>query len=206
MKTRCLFCFMTLFAFACQTDNAKPESDIFFVDLDPDIDMVSVRAFVTDPDALSSGCPKIPVPVDSTLVYMVDLTNDQSPDFAIEVTHRYKGYCGKCRYSTYNVSITGLLDGHGIAKADSEHPITKIFNHTDTINENNAWIDRGDILLIDGCSEPLNVDFTEGYIGVKIHDSYGYIHVSKLPNHGLRIMNYGFNTSKNGAICCGQQE
>jgi len=197
---------MTLFAFSCQTDNAKPDQDILFADLDPDIDMQSVRAFVTDPNAMSSGCPKIPVPFDSLVVYILDLTHDQSPDFRIEVAHSFEGHCGKCKYFTYNISITGLKAGHAIARSDSEHPIVRIFTHGDTINASHTWVDRGDIHLLDGCSAPSYIDIPEGYIGLKADDSYGYLHIAPTTYYGIRIMDYGYNASKNGIISCGQQE
>jgi hypothetical protein len=191
---------------SCQTDNAKPDQDILYVDLDPHIDLQSARAFVTDSNALSSGCPKLPVPADSSAVYLLDLTHDQSPDFRIEVTHDYEGYCGKCKYFTYNISITGLKEGHAVAKSESTHPIVSIFSYGDTINTSHTWIEQGDILLIDGCSAPYNVDFQEGYIGLKADNAHGYMHITPIPNYGIRIMDYGYNASINGTIICGQQE
>lgn len=197
---------MTLFAVSCQTDNAKPDQHIRYADLEPGLAMQSVRAFVTDPNALSSGCPKIPAPADSSAVYMLDLTHDQSPDFRIEAMHSFEGYCGKCKYFTYKISITGLKEGHAVARSDSAHPTVRMFTHGDTINASHTWIDRGDIHLADECSAPSDIDIPEGYIGLKADDSYGYIHIRPISNHGVCIIEYGYNASKNGIITCGQQE
>jgi hypothetical protein len=46
---------------------------------------------------------------------------------------------------------------------------------------------------VEGCVLPFTTDSCNGYIGIKIKNSFGYIHIEKLTNNGIRILDPGFN-------------
>lgn len=194
-----------LLTFSCEKNNPEPHQDeIMYQDISPNKEIQTVR-FYTFQDHLICTA-NVPTPSDSSAHYDLDLNNDQVSDFRINVAHsKYtSGYCGHCDRYTYNISIKGLSVNDSIAKSSSEYWIPKIFNDSDTINNKNVWVSCGDLLLLEGCSLPFNTDFDKGFIGVKINNSLGYIHIERMSNNGIRILDYGFNKTENKSIRCGQ--
>ncbi len=150
----------------------------------------------------------IPTPTDSSVQYDMDLDDDKVPDFRINVAHSKftSGYCGHCDRFTYSISIEGLSTNDSIANNTSQYYTPKIFKESDTISVKNSWISRAQILLLEGCMLPFQTDFVNGYIGVKIKKSYGYIKIEKMSYYGIRILEHGFNKTENNPIICGQKE
>lgn len=208
MKHRLLLVsLLGLFIISCEkNDNPVPKKDeIVYNDISPDKEIQTVRFYTFQDHSICTA--NVPTPTDSSVQYDLDLNNDQVSDFRINVIHsKYtSGYCGHCDRFTYNISIEGLSANDSIAKSSSSvYWIPNIFNDSDTISNKNSWMSRGDILLLEGCSLPFNTDFNKGFIGVKINNSFGYIHIEKLSNNGIRILEYGFNKTENNIIKCGQ--
>ncbi len=218
MKKRILLIsLLGLFILSCKKNDTEPQKDeivyndtepqkdeIVYNDINPDKDIQTVR-FYTFQD-LSICTANVPTPSDSIVHYEMDLNNDQVSDFRINVAHsKYtSGYCGHCDRFTYNISIEGLSTKDSIANSSIQYYTPRFFTENDTINKNNTWLSKVDILLLEGCSLPFQTDFTNGYIGVKINKSFGYIRIEKLSNNGIRILEYGFNKTENNIIKCGQ--
>ena len=182
------------------------EDKIVYTDIDPNEEIQTVRLYTPQPN---NACEtSIPVPTDSTVFYEMDLDNDQTIDFKLKVTHsEYTvAYCGHCRRFTYNIIIEGISEKDSIAITSSPYRIYKSFNHSDTINVNNSWAPKAEILLLESCSVPFQTDIVDGYIGVKINNSYGYIRIEKISNNGIRILDHGFNKTENNQIICGQTQ
>src|SRR5690606_35596702 len=197
-----------LFIISCEkNDNPEPKKDeIVYNDISPDKEIQTVRFYTLQDHSICTA--NIPTPTDSSVMYDMDLDNDQISDFRINVAHsKYtEGYCGHCDRFTYNISIEGLSSKDSIANSSVQYWTPRIFSESDTINMKNTWLSRVEILLLEGCSLPFQADFTNGYIGVKINKSYGYIKIEKMSNNGIRIMESGFNKTENKIIICGQTE
>jgi hypothetical protein len=212
MKYKLLFIsLLGLLTFSCKknkqeaTQNEILKDEIIYNDISPDKDIQTVK-FFTFQNASPVCTANVPTPTDSTVNYEIDLNNDTVSDFIIKVNHsKYtSGYCGHCDVFTYSIAIEGLSANDSIA-AQSNIRITKLFNDSDTIDNNNKWIPRGNMLLLEGCALPFTTDFSNGFIAVKINKSFGYIHIDKLSNNGIRILEYGFNKTENNIIKCGQK-
>ncbi len=194
-----------LFAFSCDKDTPS-EDVIIYKDISPDKEIRSVRFFTLE---VYPPCEvNVPTPIDSTVYYYLDLNNDQISDFKISVGHsKYTGdqYCGHCSVFTYYISIDGLLGSNLIAKSPSLQWVPKFFNESEVIDENNTWDKKATILLLKGCDLPFQADFVDSYIGVRINNSYGYIHIDRLTDYGIRILEHGFNKTENNIIKCGDK-
>jgi hypothetical protein len=201
---------LSLMAISCKKDkfsdqNPLPQNNVFYKDFLPDKEMQSLRSYSIIYHSICSQ--EKPIPRDSVINVDLDLDNDRKDDFRIIVKHNpYSGYCGHCESFTYNISIEGLSSVDSIAKLNNQYPIVKIFAKSDSINSNNSWVSRGDILLSGRCLYQYTADFDEGFIGVKIKKCYGYIHIKKLTNNGIQISEHGFNKAQNSVITCGQIE
>jgi len=194
-------------AISCEKDNSAPDKDeIVYNDIVPDKEIQTIIFYTFQDHAICTA--NVPTPSDSVVLYDLDLNKDQVADFRIRVAHSLytDGYCGHCDKFTYNISIQGLSENDSVASSDSQFPpIPKIFNESDTIDKNNPWLSRADILLLEGCLLPFQTDFENGFIGVKIKNSYGYIYIEKMINNGIRILEHGFNKTENSIIKCGQK-
>jgi hypothetical protein len=204
-QTMLLIAVFGLLTFACDKDNPEPKDEIVYVDIIPDKEIQTVRFYTFQDHAVCTA--NVPTPTDSTVNFDLDLNCDQEMDFRINVSHsKYtSGYCGHCDRFTYNISIEGLSENDSIANSDTQYWTPRLFNESDTVDKNNTWISRAEILLLEGCGLPFNADFDKGYIGVKIYNSYGYIHIEKLTNNGIRILEHGFNKTEYNIIKCGQK-
>jgi hypothetical protein len=198
-----LFGFLT---FSCTKDDSIAKKDeIIYNDITPDKEIQTVRFYKFQDHSICTA--NIPTPTDSSVYYDLDLNADKVTDFRINVAHsKYNsGYCGHCDRFTYNISIEGQSAGDSIANSISQYWAPRLFNESDTIDKKNTWIARAEILLLEGCALPFNANFDKGFIALRINNSYGYIHVEKLTNNGIRITEYGFNVTENNIIRCGQK-
>jgi hypothetical protein len=208
MKQRyLLIIFIGLLTFSCKKDDPTPKKDeIVYNDIIPDKEIQSVRYYTFQDHSVCTA--NVPTPSDSSITYDLDMDKDQVSDFKIRVAHsKYTdGYCGHCDRFTYNISIEGLSSNDSIANSPMQYWTPRLFSELDTIDKNNTWLSRTEILLLEGCSLPFQVDFTDGFIGIKIKNSYGYIRIEKMSNNGIRILEHGFNKTENNIIKCGQTE
>ncbi|HPR33835.1 MAG TPA: hypothetical protein PLK12_17165 [Prolixibacteraceae bacterium] len=197
------FCCMPFFS--CERESLTPVDEIHYTDIVPDKEFHTVRSF--SPSLVSVfSCSDIPEPADSSVTFDLDINNDSISDFRINASHRAytDGYCGHCSVFTYNIYIEGCTDQDSIACTEQIW-IARLFNSGDSIQAKNTWSPRAELVLLEGCALPFQTDFDRGYIGVKTGSLYGYIHVEKMPFHGIRILEFGFNASENRSIVCGQQ-
>ena len=191
-------------AFSCEKNsNEPPKDDIVYKDFNPAREIQTVRFYTFQDHGICSA--NIPTPTDSVVNYDLDIDKDQIADFRIKVLHsKYPDYCGHCERFTYNMSIEGLSIDNSIANSASPNRIPIFFNKSDTVDQNNEWIPLATMVLLEGCSLPFQTDFTDGYIGVKIKNSYGYIRLERMSNNGIRILEHAFNKTENNIIKCGQ--
>lgn len=198
------FVIMLVFIAACQPEQTKPADDIVYVDVTPDIVLQSVRYF-TPSQITWMNCPDVPVPVDSTTTCELDMNGDDAADFLIDVSHWFYGSCGHCESYIYQIFIEGVFGRNFVAMNDTLDQVPQMLNAGDTIDADRHWAARADLLFSGGCSSDFLADFEDGYIGVKVGDAYGYIHVAKIPENGIEVTEYGLNISSGRPIVCGQR-
>lgn len=195
-----------LLLFSCKKDKVEHQEDhIVYTDINPDKEIHTVEFYTFQDHGICTAY--VPTPKDSIVNYELDLDGDQVPDFNFRVSHSEytTNYCGHCDVFTYSISIQGLSVNDSIAQTTGTNPISKLFGEGDVIDNNNTWLSNAQLVLYEGCALPFQTDFTSGYIGVKIKNSYGYIRVEKMSNNGIRIMEHGFNKTENKAIKCGDK-
>jgi hypothetical protein len=190
-----------ILTFSCEKDNQKPKDEIIFKDLSPDIEIQTVRFYtpVSDPIA---NCDAIPTPTDSSSSFDLDLNNDQIMDFRILVGQfeekRWRNPEG-CRNFFYRNSIVGLSENNFVSINNDWVPQKYNFSDTISYNISNTYPP----LISWHLNARLDI-FNGEYIGIKINNSIGYIHVNQLPNRGIKIMDFGFNKTEYNDIICGQ--
>lgn len=200
-----LFCVWGLLFSSCEKNNsATLKDEIIYKNILPDKEIQTVRFYTIQDHSVCTA--NIPTPSDSSVSYDLDLDNDNVMDFRINVVHsKYNaGYCGHCDVFTYNISIEGLSVKDSIAHSSTQYGTPGIFSESDVIDSKKTWLSRADILLLEGCSLPFHTDFANGYIGIKMNKSYGYIKIEKMSNNGIRILEHGFNKTPDNKISCGQ--
>ena len=193
-----------LLAFSCKKNSDEPQKDdIVYKNINPDKEIQTVSFYTLQDHGICTA--NIPAPTDSIVNYDLDIDNNQVADFRIKVAHtKYLDYCGHCDVFTYNISIEGLSVDNTVANSASPNMIAKFFNASDVVDKNNEWVSLATMVLLEGCALPFQTDFTDGYIGVKIKNSYGYIQLERMSNNGIRILEHGLNKTANNAIKCGQ--
>lgn len=197
--------FTGILLFSCNKKEGNGKDQILYKSFSPTVDMQSMRYDTLQNHTICSVL--VPVPSDSSISYDLDLNDDQTTDFRLVVSHsEHNGsYCGHCSVFTYNIYITGLSEENKIATSGN-YSAARIFNESAVIDLNNNWSSRGDLLLQGGCALPFSVSFEEGYIGLRIKDSFGYIKIKRLDKNGVRIIEQGFNKTESNKIICGQKE
>lgn len=202
-----LIALVGLFTFSCEKDNPVTKKDeIVYNDIYPDKEIQTVRFYTFYSNDWCQA--NYPTPADSSVNFDLDLNEDKVTDFRIIVKHSLftDGYCGHCEVFTYWISIEGLSEKDSIANSPVGSWSPKIFNESEIIDNNNKWASFNWLIIKEGCMLPFQTDFDDGYLGVKIENSYGFIKIEKLEEKGIRILEYGFNKTENNIIKCGQTE
>ena len=153
-----------------------PGDSIVFKVLSPSKIFQTVKFYTLQDHTVCTAM--VPTPTDSVVEYQIDFNQDAIKDYSIVVSHhKYTGgYCGHCDKFTYNIFIQGISE-NALIIADSNLLITKIFKYGDSINIAYNFLDRTELLLLEGCALPFQTDFTSGYIGVQFANYYGYIKI-----------------------------
>lgn len=198
------FFLIAIFLFSCQHDPPKPTDQIFYTYLFPDAVVQSVRHF-TPSEITWMTCPEIPHPTDSTSHYNVDINNNNTPDFRIEVTHRFYGSCGHCMAYIYQVSIEGLQEDCFVANSGTDDQIPMMFSAGDIVDKDQVWANGATLFYSYFCASEFEADFDDCFIGTRVGNSFGYIHVVKMPGNGISIVEHGHNLTAGRSIECGQK-
>lgn len=209
MKNLLLYLALILvLGYACKKENPKndlPKKGIFYKDISPDYEMNTIDSFTFQDRAVCTTY--VPVPLDSTVSFDLDVNNDQVKDFKITVHHEpfTRVFCGQCDKFTYSFFIEGLRDGAQIAVNSMQVGAAKLFEVGNKVSNSSAFINRAEIFLEDGCLTQLNPTFSEAYIGIKLNNSFGYINLKKLDFNGLMVLDHGFNYEEDTEIACGEK-
>jgi hypothetical protein len=204
-------CLLALLVFSCNREDPVPPpllptaDSIAFTDIVPDQEIQQVLFFTFQDRSICTAW--VPTPSDTSITFEFDLNQDQVFDFRLTVAHSEytANYCGHCSKFTYSILVQGLSAGDSVAVFEPFSPIHRPFSLADPIDANNYWNNQATILLQEGCSLPFQLDFQDGYLGLKKGNSFGYLHIEKLADYGIRILDYGFNHTAGNDIACGQQ-
>jgi hypothetical protein len=214
----------------CEKDNGNTlplPDDIILTDVSPDAEIRSVRIF-TQVQTADSSIAYIPTPTDSTAFMDLDINGDMIKDFRITVNHSRNRTISNWHWTddlqdfAYQVYIEGLSDENTISSDYNFCPIE--YNASDTIPRiiktppispfNRTNLSIWAMIFYDGLPYhflAINTKyiyrggvsaFKGEYIGIKMKNSYGFIHLESLPGKGVKILDYGFNrTEGNGIVC-----
>jgi hypothetical protein len=190
---------------ACTRKNDLGLDSIIYQDPTPDLEVMSVRYF--SPQS-GGGCLALdPNPVDSLARLEVDMDGDTEPDFRITTYHNQvtTGECGPCMGYAYNIAVIPLDNRNYIATRSRASSFAKLFAASEVIEKENHWNSYAYLAMTTCVANPLQTDFENAYLGVRLRGAYGYIHVEKVDSNGVRVLELGLNENRDGNIYCGQQ-
>jgi hypothetical protein len=179
----------------------EPKDEVVQYEFKPAKDISSVRSYTS----YYTVCTNIyPFPNDSSASYDLDINADQVADFRFTASHNPSGPTScKCHISDYRILVEPLAAGDSVAFLPTSGP--KLFNKAEIIGPNTkTWRSLTAPLLVEMCFGPGYI-FSEGYLGIKVDKSFGYIHIDRTPYNGVLILDYGINKTENRPIACGQK-
>jgi hypothetical protein len=128
----------------------------------------------------------------------IDIDSNKIIDFRIE--HNWGIInCGKTTEFCADVNILGLNISDSICDT--------IFYDTTSFIQSNIvrWYNRKMLYSLDYCHHIL-FEVKDSYIGIKINNNYGWIHIAPIDNYYLEIKEYALNLTENNDIRVGQKE
>jgi hypothetical protein len=194
-----------------QIQNLPIPDSIKYVDFQPDIILKSNLYMIINEDPES--CGDTPFPSDSSAQYQLDMDGDSVDDFAIIASHSPGNSSGSthCGHFHYTIEIYGINTEDSISTKLTDYGIKVACNYDTLVNRvigdsGSMW--NSSAVLRDasqGYLWPLYYDFNDTYIGVKVNNKYGWIHVSPRSITGIFIKEYGFNPNVFKSINAGQK-
>jgi hypothetical protein len=197
MKNFIEFLVISIILFSCNKIEDEPKPDkIIYHKFEPFLYVHSIRQYISTNPMWS-----IPVPNDSITKCYIDINEDSVNDFYFEARHEPDKNTFSVHYYPLRsfITICGLRNNVLFGYNKSAFTILMY----DSINNNvvkskSDWIEKLDLHregpVISGCS------FSDGYIGVKVENNLGWIHVAPGNNNGIIIMEYAFNTTADNPI------
>lgn len=180
----------------------KPDNIVYhkFV---PEISINTVDFYTTPgtPDWLN--CESIPIPSAGSASVSVDLNGDLINDFSFEAHHEKTKDCGShCQCSYYLVSMSGINNTDSISAHKNKYfaYIPELYDSLALISKNGFCKDQAFLKLK---SSTFVVNFVDSYIGFKINNNFGWVHVTP-NNNGIIIKEYAINMTENNSIKAGQ--
>jgi len=194
-----------------QTPGPTNQSDnILYHSFSPNISLHSILSFVYNPDPLS--CGNTPVPTDSSIDYNLNLNADSVNDFVIMVrTTSSTGGSIHCANETYTISINAINadDSINFTSTPGVYPVPIQYDTTsnNVINQTGSWQNQIGTLSLtgQGVNLPFNLHFTDSYIGIKIKNNFGWIHIAPDSLNGIIIKDYAINLTEYNSIKAGQK-
>lgn len=206
-KPGLVFLLIGFLGFSCEKQSSVPEDEIAYTDIQPDVEMHTIREYYTNQNPF---CDPLPLPNDSLVFFELDLDQNSSVDFKIEIEHyeqELDEYCGHCGiFHIKNIKVIPL-NSKAFISIDT---LSKFWirNHDagELISKDDLWSnDFVTAVLEDGCMIP-SIGFDDTYWGLKLDDMMAWIHVERLNNNGISIQEFALNLTKNRAIIAGQGE
>lgn len=189
------------------------KDSILFHDFEPDIILTATKS---SEEHLNTFCSSIPIPTDSTAIYLIDLNNDSINDFSMSVKRwDYNGSGSSfsfdpcLRYKNHFTNISSLNSTNKISiKSDNYAPLE--FNKGEIIGKESTWNNWTSGIYVNSIEvktyqSPFQEEF---HIGVIVNkdskDYYGWILIESHQNR-LIIKEIAINLSENQKIIAGQK-
>jgi len=194
-----------------QNQNLSKSDSIKYKDFQPDIILKSNLYMIINQDPES--CGDTPFPDDSTAKYQLDIDGDSVNDFAILASHSPGISSGSthCDHIHYTMYIYGINAEDSISTKLTKYGIKVACNYDTLVNRvigdsGSTWNSSAELRdASQGYSWPIYYDFDDTYIGVKVNNKYGWIHVSPRSLTGIFIKECGFNPNVFKSINAGQK-
>jgi hypothetical protein len=199
---------------ACNKDsknqNIKYSDNIRYQDLIPGKIIHSVRYFERNMDPES--CGDDPIPEDSSAIFSIDMDGDSIADFMIGAGHSVSDGQGSihCAHIIYSIGIGGLQPGDSISITSSNdcHDAAIKYDTITNVNITNNSLWQKSATLKVGAQGMIWyqwASFGDMYIGVKITNHFGWIHVEPAPFNGIIIKEFALNLTPHNSIKAGQK-
>lgn len=225
MKKHVLFyVLMVALHISCTKDsNEEPEEpdQIVYKDVNPDLTFKTIRDFKNNQ---VSPCPPLLIPSDSTVSYELDLDEDSEVDYKMKVRHYTVNFpygsatcMSNCYVFSYKqISILPISSTAFICSNEADYqsamPSPRNFYESDEITKDDIWIQKESFGYNEGCGVygPIfKNSFTTPYWGLNFNGKLGWIKVQRqwgfADSNGLKILEWGFNTTERKAIKAGQK-
>lgn len=232
MKNVVAFLVLAICVFSCKKDSpinqlgSSPKAtdstlvlkdSILYKSLDSNARVVSIRSWLSIPNPNSSCSNKISLadPSDSSASLKIDVNGDNIMDFVFLAYHSSStAFCGNgspCASPDYNTQISieciNIIDSIKNSETDYKYPLS---NDTSAVMSNtDHWFKgQGFFSLSQPCTPFSNfyIFLKEMYIGIKIGNNYGWIHVKPINYNGVQIIDYAINLTPGNPIKAGQKK
>ena len=215
MKNICFPLIIICLLFSCKREKALNENqnqiqadNILYHNIMPDTTIHSVQYFIHNEDPES--CGDTPMPSDSFANYYVDINDDAINDFLIQTSHSPDSESGSihCAHVVYLINIFGINSNDSISFTTLSVDVP---NNYDSVNNNlissaATWIQHAALrIAAQGVFYPVYASFQDTYIGVKVDNNYGWIHVAPSGYNGITIKEYAINLTASNPILAGQK-
>jgi hypothetical protein len=184
----------------------QPDS-ILYTECDSSISVYTVLFYtpsLVPPNV--ADCADLPNTSDTSAYLVIDINKDSVPDFIFEgsdtVTY---GQCGShCACPFYKLKMRALNPGDSISiNFTGLYRVPFAYDTTSSIQNTATWAAMAtlnDITYLWGA-----IFFSETYVGVKMNNNFGWIHIKPRTGNGVYITDYAINLTVNNSIIAGQK-
>lgn len=196
------FCMVSIFILFLACDKNGDN-----IDIPSNIQYTSAGASVSSVKYFSTfgTCPEIPNPRDSSVSLEIDMNSDSIVDFIFKANH-FICHNTHCLYFTYSTSVVAANDYSFIRADKLNNRFPEIMDLGMDINKNGIWENSVELKIESQCSLPFETKFNNTYIGVKINNNLGWIHISPTEINGVNVIEYALNLTENNPIRAGQKK
>lgn len=178
---------------------------IQYKQINPPINLKTVRFFTPSENLMCNE--KSPTPGDSITQCYLDIDMDSEMDFQIEVKHFLNTQIpGHCSSYEYDIVISALNPECTVSVKIKDWPFVKYYNNSDPITLSDFWYNARNVFLSQkGAFMSEGIILIDSYVGLKLKNRIGWLHVTPLPGNGISIIEYAINLEENRVIKAGQK-
>jgi hypothetical protein len=206
MKKIVIYFLLIILSVSCKKDSSVEPDSILYQNLDPSIKMSTVRYYTIEDHSVCTA--NIPIPMDSSVSFDIDIDSDKINDFRIYVSHNKwesTQYCGHCSIFEYTIQITGLNPTDSISETPQYSRFPKWYDTTSIVSLKDYWDNVVYLSMQGGCTRP-TVNLLDSYIGIRHKNKFGWIHIAPENNNGIEIKELAINLTDNKTIKAGQKK
>jgi hypothetical protein len=174
---------------------------------------VTVTSVRTTTNYAGSYCPGQPVPRDSFAEYRLDMDRDGNPDIIIAAIHRDWGRFGSdcggyhCWCYGYYTTVTPVESSGTVSQLVMAGAYDrKGVDSSVVLNAKSSWIPACAVVKNEPGIENDNFRFKESYVGVRLNERTGWIHLAPSADFGIVVKDFALNLTAYNPIRAGQRE